>query len=308
MEIWFNPLTWNINPSGKGLEYVEHDFPAFVRSDAAWRKSSSRVGVLFLSGNVIWSYPDLPGLVAFARNHQWSFGLSFGMEFDAGRCPRQLEGISQDSDANREAVKIAQIWHRAGGKLDYISMDSPLFFAHYADKECNVSIEEAAKRAAVTLKGILREYPNVRIVDAEGPGRVPNDVWFPDMTEWFAAFQRASGRSINAVALDLHWTDLRPDNDWHDTARRAAKFFHKHGILAGLLINATPTLEQNDMDWMEANRRHIEEAVDSNLNLDFIEIVQWQHHVKRNLPESDPGAYTSLVNFAFNLISAFESH
>jgi hypothetical protein len=300
LPIWFNPLTWNIKPSGHGLEYAEHDFPAMVASDARWKVAAGRVAVMELPGNVITSYLDAPSLVAFAGSHHWKLALSVGVEFNGGKCERSLEGMSKDMDANREAIRIVQRWKQLGGKLDFLVMDSPLFFAHYAAQDCHFSIQEAADRAAATIRGVLAEFPDVKLVDAEGPGPIADNVWLADMATWFAAFRAASGRPIDMVVLDLHWIDPWPNNNWQTTARRAIASFRDADIATGLLINAQRREGMTDAQWMDENRQHIQETAASDLDLEFIAIDQWHHHVRFNLPESDTSAYTSLVNDAFD--------
>jgi hypothetical protein len=308
LPIWFNPLTLNVKPNGHGVEYVEHDFPSMVASDAGWRRAAGRVAVMAIPANVVASYPDLPALVAFSRRHPWKFAISFGMEFNGGMCSHPLEGMSKDSDANRGSIRAAQRWQQSGGRLDLVIMDSPLYFAHYAAADCHFSIEEAAAHAAATLRGILKEFPDVKIIDAEGPGPINTDAfWLRDMAAWFAAFRAASGRSIDMVELDLQWTDPRPGNDWQTTAGRAAQAFHAKGIATGLLINAPRRNGMTDAQWMDENREHIRQAVTSPLNLDFMEIDQWHHHVRLNLPEDDQAAYTSLIDYAFDAMHRAES-
>src|SRR6516225_430191 len=73
-QIWFGPLTWNLKEPGPGIEYTRHDFAMFLKSDAPWQDAASQVAVLELPGNVVWSYPDLPSLVAFTKRHQFKIG------------------------------------------------------------------------------------------------------------------------------------------------------------------------------------------------------------------------------------------
>jgi hypothetical protein len=83
-----------------------------------------------------------------------------------------------------------------------------------------------------------------------------------------------------------------------DTARRAGALFHQLGVRTGLIINADNAPGMTDAAWMDANRQHIRDAT-ANLGLDYIEIDSWQNHPQLNLPETDPVAYSSLINYAF---------
>jgi hypothetical protein len=55
---------------------------------------------------------------------------------------------------------------------------------------------------------------------------------------------------------------------------------------------------------MSDNREHLKTALTSGAGLDFYYIVSWMKFPDRNLPESDPAAYTSLVDDAFNYIQS----
>jgi hypothetical protein len=299
IEIWFAPLTWDVKPSGEGIEYTKYDFPKLLKSDDSWRVAASRIAVISLPGNVAWSYPDLPSLIAFIRRHRFKVAFISGMLFSGGSCGNNVEGISKDDDANRETINIARIWREAGGALDYVVMDSPFYFGHYYAKDCSYSTSEVANRAAATLKGVTYYFPNVKIVDAEGPGAITDDIWLTDMKSWFVSFNRASGYPIDAVALDLHWTDLRKGFTWIRTTRRASREFHSLGIKTGLFINAENRTDITDAEWMGANRQHIIEAASGNLSVDFAFIAEWHGHPQRNLPETDQLGYTSLIDFTY---------
>jgi hypothetical protein len=296
-EIWFSPQTKEVSPDTKKIDYSTHDFSELLKPDAPWQQAALRTAVLILPANTVWSYPDRPAVVRFFKDHNFRVGFSFGMLSNSGNCPVGVEGISQDTDFNHEAVTIARLWKEAGGRLDVVAMDAPLGYGHFLEPICRMPIAEVARRAAATLARIRSYFPNVEIVDAEGAGRLENPVWFEMMENWFREFYQQSGQKIDAVALDLHWQDLRPGNSLEDTSRRAAAFFRAHQVRTGLIINSHehgPTV--TDAQWMEANRRHIGDA--AHLGLDFLFIAGWMGHPKNNLPDSNPSSYTSLVDFA----------
>jgi hypothetical protein len=302
MEIWFGPRTWNIKPSGKGIEYTLHDFREFLAPGAPWARAESRLSVISLPGNVVWSYPDRQSIVAFFNRTKLKVAFGSGMLFNGGKCGVGFEGMSKDPDFNHETVKIAELWKQAGGRLDYIMMDSPYYFGNIAEGGCRYTIQEVARRVAATLHGVFHYYPNAKIIDAEGPGFTPNDLWLKGMDEFLADFSVATGRSMYAVAMDLHWKDVRPNETWIKTARKAIAFFHPLGLRVGLFIDAdgTPQNLSSDAAWMQENRLHLMEAAQAHLDLDFESIESWTNVPKFNLPEDSPIAFTSLVNFAYD--------
>lgn len=304
-DIWFDPLTHNRDPNGKGLQYTEHDLPALMQPGAPWQKTDSHIAVLGMPANVVRSYPDLPQLVKFVAAHKWKFMLGLSVEYAGDLCPRAYEGVTRNTDYAHEAVNMVQMWKAAGGRLDYVSMDSPFHFTHYHTPKCHLEIEESAKRAATTMRMVFAEYPNVKVMTAEGPSHLANQLWLNDMATWIGVFNKETGHKIDAVALDLHWHDIRPGNSWQETTRECAAFFHKMGIATGLFINADggKNYPMTDAEWMDLTRSHLREALASNLGEDFIDIAQWHRHVKYNLPESDPSSWTSMSALAVDLES-----
>lgn len=301
-EIWFAPMTWEISPQTHQIDYSMHDFPDFLQPAAPWQQAASRTAVVALPHNVVWSYPNRSELISFFREHHFKTAFGFGMLFDKGECPESVEGISKDSAVNVESVNVAKLWNEAGGSLDYIIMDGPLGYGHILVPKCRYSVEEIARRAASTLKGIQAFFPHVRVVDSEGTGRMMDAEWLKLMDTWTKAFKRAAGVPIEAEALDLGWDDLRPGESWERTTGAASRFFSARGIKTGLIINDNkigPSV--SDETWMAANRRHIKEVADRNgLGLAFLLINGWMHHPRRNLPETDPTAYTSLIDYAYD--------
>ena len=114
--------------------------------------------------------------------------------------------------------------------------------------------------------------------------------------------------------MDMHWYDV-----WHtgynlvDASREITDYLHSRGVKAGLIIdadddfvvtgNAKTRQPITAEGFMQANRDHMRLVHDAGLPLDFIVIDSWMKYPKWNLPESDPNAFASLVNFAYHLWS-----
>lgn len=306
-EIWFSPLAWEVSKTTHQIDYSAHDFKELLRPDAPWQRAAAHVAVVSMPANVVWSYPDRQALIHFFRDHRFKAAFSFGMLFDDGLCQKGIEGVSQDHDFNHEAVGIAKLWKEAGGALDYVVMDAPLGYGHFIVPSCSHTIDDVARRAAATFNRIRSYFPSVRAVDAEGPARLPDPEWFEMMDSWLTAFKHDTGLRIDMVALDLHWRDLRPGNSWEKTTLRSVAFLHVRGVRAGLIVNddqVGPGV--TDGSWMDANRRHIDDiARGGGLGLDSILISSWMGYPRNNLPENDPTAYSSLVDYVFRTIHPY---
>jgi len=288
-------------PPGQRVQFTKFDFPAMLPANAPWQTAAARVAVMRIGNHTMSLYPDLQSVVAMTNQHPFKIATEGSMVATGGLCERNgMEGLDAAQDFAREIVGAIRRWKAAGGRLDYVVMDSPLYFGYYASaKDCRFSIAEVARRSAATFREIQKLYPAIRLMDAEGPGPTTVDRWLPDFKQWLDAFKRETGHPIDAVGLDLHWDDAwHTGYNWVQAARQITLFLHHEGIAAGLYINADNKNPAN-ADWMNANRAHLQTAARAHMGLDFVLFASWMTFPERNLPESDQNAYTSLVNDAF---------
>jgi hypothetical protein len=316
-EIWFSPLQDSLNPSGHGLVFNVHDFPAMVASTNEWQQALSHTSVLRLNAmGLAEAYPDLPPVIAMVNRIGRPIVAGGSFVHTNGACQVRIEGVSNDTGYEHEIVHALHRWKLAGGRLDYVIMDSPLLFGHWVtEKQCHFSIEDTARSAADTMLMIKKDYPDIKVVDAEGPAWVPLSTWLPALEEFWKAFQADSGTRVSYLSMDLSWRDaFHTGYNLIDTARQTALYVRTRGVKAGVFINAddrwvehlgqvVPGETLTDHMWMQENREHLRAIHDAKLPLDFIMIASWMKFPRRNLPENDPDAYASLVNFAWELWS-----
>jgi hypothetical protein len=291
-----------MQPPGHRVEFTKFDFSQMLDAYAPWQKAASRVSVLTIGGHTMELFHDLPSVVAMTNRYGFKVATAGAMISTDGLCAIQAtEGVdSKNKNFAGEVVYALKKWKLSGGRLDYIIMDSPFYFGYYViARDCHYSIADVAHRAAATLKEIRQLYPAVKVMDAEGPGAMPVDRWLPDFKQWLLDFKVDSGQQIDAVGMDFHWRDAwHTGYDWVSAVRTTSALLHTQGIASGLYINAEDQNTTN-VNWMKVNREHLETALKPNSGLDFVYIASWGRFPDRNLPESDPTAYTSLVNDAY---------
>lgn len=302
VQIWFSPKQDNVVSDGTGVHVVftKYDFGQMVASQAAWQTAASRLALMSLNIHAPEHFADLPALVAMANRSKFQISLSGSAMFTDGKCAKEgMEGLDASSGFARELVAAVRKWKEAGGRLDYVDMDSPFYFGYYASaKSCHFSIAEVARRTAATVSEIRKLYPKIKLMDAEGPGPKPMGPYLADFQKWLDAFKVASGKPMESVAMDMHWkVPGQPTYDWTNDARQMAAMLHKNGVQAGMYINDTN--EKTNADWMAVNRQHLAQAAHGNLGIDYVFIASWANFPDRNLPESDQSAYVSLINDAF---------
>jgi hypothetical protein len=208
--------------------------------------------------------------------------------------------VSHDTKVQQESVLIAARWKKAGGALDYVMMDSPLYFGHYAMPACDMPIDAIAVQAAATVAGIRQSFPNVEFVDADGPGPViPQSIWIPDMVTWIKAFKAATGGvPISSVALDQKWLDPRPGASWQQTVRDSVSNFAPLGVQTSIVLDANQpaVFKGSDAVWRRAVSLNAAALAQSNLGLSYVVVAEWQGKITNNLPESDPSSWTSVIS------------
>jgi hypothetical protein len=250
-------------------------------------------------------YGDLPAVVAMTNRYGAKIATAGSMVSTDGLCAiNGTEGVdSKNKNFAGEIVFAVKKWKAAGGRLDYIIMDGPFYSGYYAiAKECHYSIAEVARRTVATLVEVRRVYPDIKVMDAEGPGATPINAWLPDFKQWLDDFKSDSGKSIDAVGMDFHWRDAwHTGYNWMNAVRATSALLHTQGIMAGLYIDAEDQNATN-ASWMAATREHLKAALQMKLGLDFIYIASWMRFPDRNLPETDLMSYTSLVNDAYTQI------
>jgi hypothetical protein len=150
-----------------------------------------------------------------------------------------------------------------------------------------------AANAAVNIRALLAQFPNVIIGDIEPfPVSVPN--WLTQYQAGIEAFGKALGLPLAFFDADVEWdtpsylTDL--------TSVR--KMVGSEGIPFGIIYSGNP-YDTSDAPWIQSATQHML-AVELNLGSPDLVIFQsWQPYPKKLLPETDSDSFTSLIDTYF---------
>jgi hypothetical protein len=119
------------------------------------------------------------------------------------------------------ARKVAEKIRAAGGQIDMVAMDEPLYYGHYYNGRdaCHSSIENVAERAAAIMREYQNAFPNAMIGDIEPFPAITNQPnWQAEYKAWMQAFSRATGQNIAFLHVDINW---RQDNaNWRQSLRQ----------------------------------------------------------------------------------------
>jgi hypothetical protein len=327
-QIWFSALQDRYDPASQSVTWNYYDFPAMLSPDAPWQEAAHRLDMMGFNTNHAaegFSRNGMPSLSAIkAMITRLGVKVSGGgsVVYTDGLCKGAgVEGMTSDNDYAHEVVSTTERWHAAGLPLNYVGMDGPYYFGFiYMQDKCHFTIEEVARRAANTMKKIRDLYPNIMVVDAEGPGKDLPAGWLPGYHRFLAAFRKEYGAPIDCLDMDLHWTDTwNTGYRWTIAATQIANDIHKQGLKVSLIIDADdtkwdpdvappdsktdPRIAMTEDYWMKAVRKHIDLVKQNAIPLDAIDLASWMKFPRKNLPETDPQAWTSVINYAYGVLA-----
>jgi len=311
-----------LTKSGEGSPlvylYPLHDFTQLFNNDAAWNggektwsNAARHVQIISFSTQFLSAVSDtvLSKIVRYLKQEHMGIGLeSLATNwFHEPPCGGGIEGYSDPGSANRIVSKLL----KAGGSLDYIAMDEPLWFGHYYNGKnaCKSSIQNLAERVAVIIKTYTAAFPNVIVGDIEPFPAVSSQAgWQADYATWVKAFNSATGTPLGFLRLDFNWGDPRLNKRGSQNipdpaaignlARSAASVARANGLQVAMIYNGTGG-PNTDAQWIQQARTHIDCVEASGIHPDQVIFQSWDKYPARSLPETDPDALTSLINYYF---------
>jgi hypothetical protein len=263
-QIWFN-----LNGFGKPETYQGWDI-LFYRPDAPWPEFMNHVTTVGMTTQVLYAIPgdNLAKVVARLKQKHIVLGTEMlaqaytlpGVDAPA-HCGEGVEGYY----APEVTALIAAKLKRAGGELQFIAMDEPLWFGHYYNEKnaCHSSIENVADRVAANIREYQKVFPDVEIGDIEPfPSITAQPGWQNDYRQWLDAFRRKIGKPMAYTYIDIDWNRT----DWRQGLRSFVSFAHDVHMPIGIIYNAAPPNKtMTNQEWLnnaQQNFTYIERTLD----------------------------------------------
>lgn len=287
--IWLAPVGAFIPSDGGG--YAPSDFMDMFRAGAPWDKAAAQVKVLKNTTRFVQIAPDtmLSAELQNLKARRIDYALETGVLPWSPTCGDNVEGFG----APGSAVELAKKIQRVGGTLNYLSMDEPLFFAHRysGPNACHEPIEKIAQQVAAEVAALKRVFPEIRIGDIEPVAMVKSEDWGGDLMQWVAAYRAATGEPLGFVHADVNWF-----GPWQTQLRTLRTGLHAEGIPFGIIFIGDPSDSTDEEAARHAEERMVMVASDPALAPDQVIIQSWMRHPEHNLPETQPGTMTYLVD------------
>jgi hypothetical protein len=283
-------------PTGRGVFQPEahQEFRRLFTTPGEWSFAASHLAGMGVTAFYVDHAPDseLEQLFGFLASRHINLGVSL-LALPVQNCGRGVEGMVASVEDPLRAVRKMR---RLGANVVTFALDEPLTFGHMfrGRNACNYSIDEVARRLALTIRAVRAIYPNARIADTEAPTDEPPDQWARTFAQWLDDYQAATGMPLYSFGMDLLWG--RPY--WPNTARLTVNIAHAHGVKVGVIVTALGSgPEVTDATWMAAAQQHARAIWALKLPLDQVVISSWTRNPTHLLPETNPLSLTALIDW-----------
>jgi hypothetical protein len=269
------------------------DFPLFFDNPAAWSRAAANIAVFSVTANYLVRSPKdvVQRQLAFLRSHGIKLDVSIlAMTADKHICGNGIEGMVWPGEPAAYARQIKAL----GADVDTFSFDWPLTSGHTLQREnaCKYSVREAAHRLGAVARTLMAAFPNVKFVDQEPPNAMSLPAWKQTLSEWLTDFQAEAGVPMYAMSMDLNWPTA-----WTMPAIETAQLLRGKGVKVGVFINAGGGATQTADAWTAAVKRNVCSVRATAIAPDYLEVSNWEQMRVPNLPETNPGSLTSVVNW-----------
>ncbi len=290
--IWFCPLDPLLRPEvgySGSAEYMQLFSP-----DAPWPAAASRVGVFKIYPQWITRAcdADLRDQFADLKRRGIALALEFGVLSESEVCGRGVEGFG-----GRSLLNAARRIQRLGGKLQYVAMDEPIFFGtlYRGANRCGWTVEQMAQNAAVNLKALIAEFPNVLIGDIEPlPVDDTSKGWLDQYARGLDALQSALGFSLAFFHSDVLWSS----DQWPSSLANMRVVAQARELPFGVIYNGNAE-DRSDASWLASAESHMTGYELGADPPDHVIFQSWHAYPKKLLPELSRDSFTFLINRYF---------
>jgi len=283
--IWFAPMQPLQRPDGAQAGSIDY-FTMFEPS-ASWAFAATHVSVFKIYPELLRDATDdqvlllISGLAA--RNI--ALGLEAPVLADPSRC-------ETPATSNAWVIGLVARLKHLGGDLRTFAMVGPLVSGHGSSMStaCHRPIPDVIAAAARTVAGMRQFYPSLVVGEIEPIGHGSAYPDWSELTTWFSAWSKASGKPLAFLHMDTGW-----GTNWTDDMRKVAKQVHESGIRFGVIYKGDPFDLSDDLFTGDA-LRHADE-VETLLSgaPDDVILQSWENYPRHALPDTDMSTMTGLV-------------
>jgi hypothetical protein len=300
--IWFCPIipaAWN-NFIGS-VDYLDLFDPR-----APWTTASSNVQIFKMYTQMI--VPSFPGyfsdgvlqqIFAYLNSHHIALAVEFPplTPSPPPGCGMGIGGMRIEGFAGDTALPLATRIQQLGGNLQYIAFDEPFSFGslYSGPNACHWTPQQVAANALQNVNQIRTVFPNVIVGDIEPvPNTQNSGDWLNQYAAWIDAWRGAAGMPFAFFHFDTDWTV-----NWKPSVESLRQVLVQRGIPFGLIYNGWLS-DSTDASWIDDSENHyVEWEAQEGAIPNHVIFQSWYPFPQHVLPESDPTAFTYLIDSYF---------
>jgi hypothetical protein len=301
--IWFAPFPPNHSLGGTEVppRIGSLDYDGLFTPTAPWTRAAARVQVFklyapFLEGAASDSelrtlFRDLNrrGIALAWEAGPLTPGPPEGDSNLTDKCGRGIEGFGGTVN-----LTTARRIKALGGNLRFIALDEPFGFGslYNGPNACHWSAMEVARQIVESTQSLRQIFPNLVVGDIEG-----DHASVADLESWIETFHSVSGGYFPFLHLDVDWQA----GDWPQRALAVETYVRQRGIRFGMIYDGGSAADTSDLAWITGAREHMAiYEMQYGGRPDDVIFQSWDDYPHHVLPETDPTAFTSLMNQYFD--------
>lgn len=244
---------------------------------------------------ILHLYPEdqIRLILADLKRRGIALGFEAGVLTNDQTCGTNVEGYGILSTLD-QMRRIKQL----GGEIEYLAVDEPVWhtMAYPNGPGCYWPVRRTAANAAQNVAAIRAIFPNIKVGLEENPD-VPDfgaAGTVPLMVEFMDAWREYFGEPLAFTVFEVNG-----NTDWQTAIPELRKATRARGIPFALFYRGWGNSPSND-DWMTEARllfERYETRMDAPPESAFF--YSWDNYPDHVLPETNPGAFTWLINSYF---------
>lgn len=289
---WFAPLP--PMPTGPGREYTGAvDFMDLFEPGALWPEAASHIQVFKLYGEWVAYHAtddELRRAVAGIRER----GLALAVEAGPLNAPVECGHGVESFAGTEEGQLIARRIRDAGGRIDLIALDEPMFFAGIYDgpNACHWDPQGIAAEVGQFAAVMRGEFPDVVIGDTEP---LAGDAGASVYASWLETFREVNGFDLAFLHMDIDWS--RPG--WPGEVAAIEEFGRDFGVPIGIIYTGNYQ-DTTDEAWLSiAGERVKRYEIEQRGRPDHVLFQSWHDRPDLSLPDSEAYTFTGFVRAYF---------
>lgn len=287
--VWFAPQSHYPPPK-------DVDFLSLFTSPGDWQLAAKYIDVVELSSQFFIFAPDSVVKEAIDYLKARNMRLAVAAEFQCNLGPTW----------EFASTTISKKIQRAGGTIAYLAMDEPLLYLYYmpSGRGCGLDFDKVLHRTKQMILPYLEVFPDIEIQDVEPfPHLFLKENWREIYIEWQGVFERATGRKIKSLTMDINWresslTSSGPDVGSPEAIKKLVKnvseFASTQGLRVGIIYNGKASAK-SDVEWLRQAAAHIDIIEAAGVVPHDVVFQSWHKYPRRLLPDANPNTFTGFI-------------